>query len=495
MPDDRQVGEGAGDVVAELAAMTAGRAHRIFDNRSAFDVGEGLADGGAGDGDTEFDGSADGIGDKLGRLQVGSWAARGSGVKNLHPHTPGPAFTPLHLVPHRITAGSDSCTPDPEEPVTVADVHDGDAVGGAMRVARVIDPVTDEESFTLLDENGVVAPIRGRTCLSDASTTTSEEIRCTAHPCGVLCCNNFDMTIPSYFSDREFGPAPRDRDTLKENTRDALYAYIGTCINNNWFAEKFPYRCDDGNVICGTEIDGLGTLITGHVEAVQWPMKNAYHMSDADIFDLVEFAAQRVSLPSPLRDSYHKDGYHSIMKHHHLKFDRKAGLKEFRNAVNQLLERGSANFILNEEGRIRRLGSAPVRILVSKLQPDTGDATLDGLILLATDLYMSKDAVQRQIALEKLWDGFERLKTIKGSGDKKKRVQALLSAVHPVDLRTRINAEMLELSNIGNQFQIRHTETDKTPVPDPARDYLFTRMGSMITFILEANELLHEELE
>ena len=116
MPDDRQVGEGAGDVVAELAAMTAGRAHRIFDNRSAFDVGEGLADGGAGDGDTEFDGSADGIGDKLGRLQVGSWAARGSGVKNLHPHTPGPAFTPLHLVPHRITAGSDSCTPDPEEP-------------------------------------------------------------------------------------------------------------------------------------------------------------------------------------------------------------------------------------------------------------------------------------------------------------------------------------------------------------------------------------------
>ena len=120
MPDDRQVGEGAGDVVAELAAMTAGRAHRIFDNRSAFDVGEGLADGGAGDGDTEFDGSADGIGDKLGRLQVGSWAARGSGVKNLHPHTPGPAFTPLHLVPHRITAGSDSCTPDPEEPLIVA---------------------------------------------------------------------------------------------------------------------------------------------------------------------------------------------------------------------------------------------------------------------------------------------------------------------------------------------------------------------------------------
>lgn len=302
------------------------------------------------------------------------------------------------------------------------------------------------------------------------------------------------MTIPSYFSDREFGPAPRDRDTLKENTREALYAHVVTCINNNWFAEHFPYRCDDGNVICGTETNGLRTVITGHIEAVKLS-NNAYGLSDSDIFDLVEFAAQRVSRPSPLKDSHYKDGYHSIMKHHHLKFDRKAGLEEFRGAVNQLLERGSANFTLDEEGQIRRLGSATVRTLVSRLQPDTGDATLDQIIFLAAELYMSKDAVQRQIALEKLWDGFERLKTIKGSGDKKKCVQALLSEVQPDDLRNHIDSEMSGLSKIGNTFQIRHTETDKPAVPDIARDYLFTRMGAMITFLLEANGLLHEEIE
>lgn len=302
------------------------------------------------------------------------------------------------------------------------------------------------------------------------------------------------MTIPSYFSDREFGPAPRDRDTLKENTREALYAHVVTCINNNWFAEHFPYRCNDGNVICGTEIVGLRTAITGHIEAVTLS-NNAYGLSDSDIFDLVEFAAQRVSRPSHLRDSYNKDGYHSVMKHHHLKFDRKAGLEEFRSAINQLLDRGSANFILDAEGQIQRLGSATVRTLVSRLQPETGDATLDQLIFLAAELYMSKDAVQRQIALEKIWDGFERLKTIKGSGDKKNRVKALLSAIQPDDLRTRIDAEMLALSKIGNEFQIRHTETDKPAVPDIARDYLFTRMGAMITFLLAANKLLHEEMQ
>lgn len=45
-------------------------------------------DGCANDGDLEFDGPADGVGDKVGSLQVGSRAVRGSSVQNLHPHIP-----------------------------------------------------------------------------------------------------------------------------------------------------------------------------------------------------------------------------------------------------------------------------------------------------------------------------------------------------------------------------------------------------------------------
>lgn len=64
MTNDRKVGEGADDMVAEPAEIAAGGAGRVVFDGSAFDVGEVFRDGGAGDGDAEFDGSADGVGNK-----------------------------------------------------------------------------------------------------------------------------------------------------------------------------------------------------------------------------------------------------------------------------------------------------------------------------------------------------------------------------------------------------------------------------------------------
>lgn len=61
MVDDRKVGEGAGDVVAESTRAVAGRAGRVVFDGSALDVGEMFGDGGA----TEFDGSADRVGIKV----------------------------------------------------------------------------------------------------------------------------------------------------------------------------------------------------------------------------------------------------------------------------------------------------------------------------------------------------------------------------------------------------------------------------------------------
>jgi hypothetical protein len=51
----------------------------------------------------------------------------------------------------------------------------------------------------------------------------------------------------------------------------------------------------------------------------------------------------------------------------------------------------------------------------------------------------------------------------------------------------RVNKEMMELTEIGNNFMIRHTEVGKTPVDDPDQiDYLFHRIFSSIRLILKA---------
>jgi hypothetical protein len=88
-----------------------------------------------------------------------------------------------------------------------------------------------------------------------------------------------------------------------------------------------------------------------------------------------------------------------------------------------------------------------------------------------------------------LWDGWERLKTIEQGKDKKAQVTALLakSSKEPKFLE-RLDKEAAELTEIGNKFMIRHTETDKTPIEESVHvDYLFHRMFSLIRMLLKAS--------
>jgi len=66
-------------------------------------------------------------------------------------------------------------------------------------------------------------------------------------------------------------------------------------------------------------------------------------------------------------------------------------------------------------------------------------------------------------------------------------LSALKAAGEPT-LRAKIEEEAIELTNIGNTFMIRHTETDKIPITDSAHiDYLFHRMFSMIRLLLKTS--------
>ncbi|UUV32339.1 hypothetical protein NQK81_02475 [Amycolatopsis roodepoortensis] len=52
-------------------------------------------------------------------------------------------------------------------------------------------------------------------------------------------------------------------------------------------------------------------------------------------------------------------------------------------------------------------------------------------------------------------------------------------------LRTVVEAEFLALTQVGNQFAIRHHECDAQQLPnDDTRDYLFVRLVSLIAFVL-----------
>ncbi|MBW9121238.1 hypothetical protein JNB63_14155 [Microbacterium trichothecenolyticum] len=285
------------------------------------------------------------------------------------------------------------------------------------------------------------------------------------------------MSIPQFYTDRVNGAAPRTHETLPESTADGLKALISRRIGADWLAKEFPSYCPDEQGITGTNQYDIGPDLSALVPGVSWPLWQE-EVSDERLFDVLEYVGQKVAKPS--------DGpWHPFFKHHELSFDQKAGQAEFRADVNLLLSRGGTVYEMTPGMQIQRLGSPEVQAAFRRLRPATGDATLDGLIETARTLYLSRKDADRATAIEKLWDAFERLKTIDDPADKKRSVQALLGHIPDAATREVLNAEMKALTDLGNQFQIRHHEVGKHPIPADAEDYVAARMVNVIVYLLE----------
>jgi hypothetical protein len=119
----------------------------------------------------------------------------------------------------------------------------------------------------------------------------------------------------------------------------------------------------------------------------------------------------------------------------------------------------------------------------------TNDADLDRLLETAREKFLNRSLDIRKEGLEKLWDAWERLKTIEPGVDKPAQVKAILdrAAAEPV-LRARLESEARELNLVGNNLMIRHTEVGKPSIAENAQvDYLFHRMFAMIRLLLKSS--------
>lgn len=292
------------------------------------------------------------------------------------------------------------------------------------------------------------------------------------------------MTSPDFYSDRNGGAPPRDQDALPTATAQGLLNLVQSKIDAEWFAHRFPDQCPDGNGISGTNVQALQIDMQALIPTLSYPLLTSDGYKDEDIFDLLEYAAQRLALAEP-------NGWHPYYRHNELKFDQAKGRRSFREEVNQMLSRGRAAYEMNSSLQVQRFGTPEVRQVLTDLTPDTGDSALDELLIDSRTLFMSYREGDRKLGLEKLWDAFERLKTIEiPRGDKKASAERLLAHVSDEPFRELLAAEMLVLTKIGNDFNLRHHETGKHPVQPEAYDYLYSRMGSLIiTLLRESNRL------
>ena len=160
-------------------------------------------------------------------------------------------------------------------------------------------------------------------------------------------------------------------------------------------------------------------------------------------------------------------------------FYRYRSSEDFESQINSILRLNELPLKL-ENGKISNVIDIQMnKNLLSSVQ----EVGLKELLQEATRYY---DKGNLQIAVEKLWDAFERLKTYYCSTtiDKKKSANKIVTDMSNnqqpfIDL---FEKEFHELTSLGNNFRIRHHETTKTDIQDKRHyEYFYKRCLSLVS--------------
>jgi hypothetical protein len=279
-----------------------------------------------------------------------------------------------------------------------------------------------------------------------------------------------------YFTDRNLGPLPRVSTELNEPVRRGIVGLLRTRTQDGSFGLEYPEQCPDGRGPTGTNDNTLRDTLAGYrlfnfLDGGDLPSTN-------ETLDLVEFAYDKIAQP-------HHDSYHGFFDHYHLTFSRDEGRARFREEISRIFERNGIAFGLHETGRIERIAPEVLRESLSQAVFHTGDDGLDQLLERARTRFLDRTPAVRRESLETLWDAWERLKSLEG-GDKRTSTALILdrAAAEPT-FRALLETEARLLTDVGNNFMIRHAEINKVPIgEDEHVDFLFHRLFAVIRLLL-----------
>lgn len=251
-------------------------------------------------------------------------------------------------------------------------------------------------------------------------------------------------------------------------------------VDSGAFGYRFPEQCADGDGPCGTDRRAFARFLEAEVPGIDWPLNSQKVPTTLLVLDLLEFSAKAVGEPV-------LGSYHSYQHHHHLSWDRVAGLATFVSDINLLFQRNGIAFKFDVNGHAQRILPQPVAQTLGWTMFHTGDEQLDRLLEYARSHFLSPKLEDRRDATEKLWDAFERMKTLEPGTNKRMQADALLDrvAVPGSKMRLDLADEARSLTTIGNTLRIRHSEVSQEIIERSEQlDWLFVRMFSFVRLLL-----------
>ena len=300
--------------------------------------------------------------------------------------------------------------------------------------------------------------------------------------------------MSNYFSDRELGPRARTEPVIGPVAWAGIAALVEALVSSGAFGEAFPQECPDGNAICGNDTGNLKSAIEAEVQGLSWPLQRDEVDEDEIMrtlkpwapptlvaLDFIEFVWRNVA--RPIRGKHH-DHY----RHHHLSFDSEEGRTVFVTDVNRILARNGLAYDLDQNGEVRRILPAVIGDVLARVYFQTGDQVLNVMLEESRKKFSDPRPLMRREALERLFDSWERIKTL-ADNDKARSTKLILDRASPEPaFRQLLEKEAIELREVGNSYLLRHHERSQTPVIDVDHvDYLFHRLFALVDLVIRKN--------
>ncbi|MDS0527067.1 hypothetical protein NNC19_15340 [Clostridium sp. SHJSY1] len=282
-----------------------------------------------------------------------------------------------------------------------------------------------------------------------------------------------------YFTDRENGVKVSDTEEIELNVFNAI---VGVYIQfQNQLAYNFSEKDDYNNIVRFNtnrfRDRMLGDIPDFTLNEYGWisSLEEGSEFNKYALLDFIEFCWENIK-------DYKKGSYGLVFYH-----DKEKEKSIFQNEVNKIFERNGIVFRLNNDGQIERILPVQLDVLVKKYSHTGNDKELNKLIDEAIKYIIKPKFEDRQIAIEKLWDAYERIKTYYGNNKRESSKNLVkIASEGSEEFESLINEEMVNsLTKIGNDFRIRHHEKNKIKINSVKHiDYLFYRMMSLISFLV-----------
>jgi hypothetical protein len=286
------------------------------------------------------------------------------------------------------------------------------------------------------------------------------------------------VTDDYFFSERESGSILRVDDQCDDAAWGGIVALVRSQLASQCFALAFPFNCEDkGRGVIATDEGSFWLALFASVPDAPDQLNVRVVPSAPVAMDLLEFASHHVAEAT-------EADFHDFYRHHHLEFNKVRGLANLRQKTNLIFRRAGLAFEMDAVGLVNRLAPPVIRERIERSLPSTGRPSLDERLARAIEKYRSPDPVDRREALEKLWDAWEEIKTLRGK--KPVGIASLISDVaRDADYAAALDQDARALTDLGNQFQIRHTEVGRIPIESAAQvDYLFGRLFNLLWLLL-----------